>query len=112
MSRMAMCRGCGAPLISTFTFSGYEFYCLECGKRETFFGPKGATPTPELDARYEALKAEWDEHAGAKLLPVGARLADCEQCRDGEGYDHRQHATEDELAAHVAAIEWLHERAA
>lgn len=51
------------PLISTCVFRGAEFYCLECGARVGFLSPKPGEPTPELRARYEALQAEWDEHA-------------------------------------------------
>jgi hypothetical protein len=107
--RMALCPDCDAPLIATFAFSGYEFYCLECGRKVTFFGPKPAEPSAELDAQYAELKAEWDEHVGAKLVARGSRLTDCPLCRGGE--DHSVHATQEEWAAHKATLAWLHERA-
>jgi hypothetical protein len=108
---MAMCPRCEAPLISTCVFSGYEFYCVECGNRVTFFGPRAAQPTPELDARHDALRAEWDEHAGRKLLVPRSWVDGCDLCRQREG-DHPSHATDEERAADRAARAWLKERAA
>ena len=106
----ATCRPCGAPLIPTFAFSGFEFYCLECGLLyDWFFGPKAAEPTPELAARYAALKAEWDEIAPS-LIGGGAMLHDCITCR-AKREPHLEHASADEIAAHQDALEKLRERA-
>jgi hypothetical protein len=90
---MATCPRDDTPLIGTGAFRGAEFFCLTCGGKFGFLAPKPAEATPELNARYEALQAEWDEHVGGKLI-VGSR----------EG------ATDEELAADVAAREWLAER--
>jgi hypothetical protein len=74
-------------------------------------GPAAADPTPELEARYAELKAEWDEHVGGKLIPPRSwRLDTCDKCHSGGEY-HREHATEQELADHEAALEWIRERA-
>jgi hypothetical protein len=40
------------PLIPTFVFPQYEFYCLECGRNVAFMGPRAGESTPELEARY------------------------------------------------------------
>ena|SRR5438105_3982592 len=107
---MAVCPRDGAPLIPTMVFRGAEFYCLDCGARLGYLSPTPAEATPELEARYDALKAEWDEHAGQKLLTDGAWLDACEKCRPG-GEPHSAHATSDERAAHDNAIRWLRDRA-
>ncbi|HEY1690084.1 MAG TPA: hypothetical protein VGF95_14610 [Solirubrobacteraceae bacterium] len=108
--KMAMCPSCNEPLISTFAFRGYEFYCLCCGRHLEFLKPVGAEVTPELTARQEALQAEWDEHAGRKLL-ISGWYDDCELCKArDEGY-HREHATNEERDADRQAREWLVDRA-
>jgi hypothetical protein len=105
----AVCRSCHAPLISTIAFRGFEFYCLQCGRHYGFVQPATAEPTPELQARHRELKAEWDKHAGSKLL-IDGWYAWCKKCRPGGEY-HPAHATDRELAAHEAALAWLSERA-
>jgi hypothetical protein len=108
---MAGCPGCGAPLVLTFAFSGSEFYCVECGRHVTFFGPVKLNAS-EHQERYDALRAEWDEHVGGqKLLSRGGRHADCPRCVAGEDYDHGAHATETEHAAHQSALTWMKQRA-
>lgn len=108
---VACCPRCAGdvPLISTFAFYKAEFYCLDCGGRFGFLSPnRPEHPGAELDARLAAYEAEWEEHAGRKLL--GAFwLTDCERC-DGLGEYHPAHATALELAAHATAEAWLIER--
>lgn len=79
---MAVCPGCEepTPLISTLAFRFYEFYCLECGGGFGFLEPRVVEGTPELDLYYVRLQAEWDEHAGRRLIiegrtPVSERAA-------------------------------------
>jgi hypothetical protein len=113
MAQLAVCPGCGAPLIPTMTFPGAEFYCLECGRKLGMFSPDGVDETPERMARYEALKAEWDEHAEGKLLIPRSWKDGCPNCQLGNVQRfHVDHATDAERAAHEAAMEWLRERAA
>jgi len=57
---MATCPSCGEPLISTLRFRGYEFICVVCRRHWGFVEPTPAEATPELDARYQELKAQWD----------------------------------------------------
>ena len=57
---MATCPACGEPLIATFKFRGKEFVCVECHKLWGFVDPTPVESTPELDARYQELKAKWD----------------------------------------------------
>jgi hypothetical protein len=107
-TRLATCPVDGTPLIMTMAFRGAEFYCLECGGRFGWLQPHGVEPTPELEERYEKLKAEWDEHAGGKLLAAGAWREDCAQCNSE--HPHAEHATEAELTAHRGALAWLDAR--
>lgn len=108
---LAVC-ACGAPLIGTFHWRGHEWYCIECGRRHTFFGCPSAPTTDALWARYEALRAEWDEHAGPKLLTMGARHEGCPKCWGDGSEDHERHATDEERAAHEEATAWLKARVA
>lgn len=59
---MATCPAhyCGEPLVSTLRFRGYEFICVVCKRHWGFVDPTPAESTPELKARYEELKAQWD----------------------------------------------------
>lgn len=102
---MACCPrpGCGAPLILTLAWSRNEFYCLECGGHYGWLDPVAQQPTPELDARYAALKDEWDAHAGG-LIGDGVRLQGCPLCRSEP---HSAHATEEEERLHGEALAWL-----
>lgn len=107
---MATCPNDGTPLISTLLFSGAEFYCLECGTKYGFLSPRPAEATPELDARYEQVKAEWDEITGGKLISGGVMLRDCATCTK-EYEPHWNHATDEEKEAHEEALRCLRERA-
>jgi hypothetical protein len=60
----AVCRVDGEPLVSTLAFYQAEFVCVVCGRTYGFLEPDGADNTPELQARYEELRARWQtEHA-------------------------------------------------
>ena len=106
---MALCPACEAPLIATFAFSKAEFYCLECGGHYGWLAPTPGEPSPELDARYEALRSEWEQLGGPNLLGGGAMLKSCATCSTGE--PHLQHATKAEREAHEAALHALAARA-
>lgn len=97
--KIAMCRRCGAPLVSTMAFRQYEFYCLDCGWLCGWLDPTPGESTPELVARTEADAEEW-KVLSAGLLADGGHHKGCEPCRKEE---HRLHATEAEIAADVAA---------
>ena len=58
---MATCPNCGEPLIGTFRFRGYEFICVSCKRKWGFVDPVPVVSTPELEARYKELKAEWEK---------------------------------------------------
>lgn len=93
--KTAMCRRCDVPLVATFAFDQFEFYCLDCGGKYGFLQPKPADETPELVAECDRRLAEFTENASA-LIP-GHKM---------------KFATEAEIEAHQSAMQWLSERAA
>jgi hypothetical protein len=106
--RVAMCPRCpDAVLVGTMAFSHAEFYCLECGGKFGFLQPRPEKETPELLERMEAAREEFALNAGHKLLVNGGYLDGCERCQQEP---HTHHATDDERAAHTAALEWLANR--
>lgn len=114
MSKIAICPACTAPLVSTFHWRKKEFYCLDCGRLWDWLQPFNQDETPDNLARMEAYIAEWCEHAGARLVTVGAWREDCPLCKDpatGRMLDsHDHHATPEEWAAHGEAIDWIRGR--
>jgi hypothetical protein len=95
-------------------FSGAEFYCLECGRTCGWLSPYKLFGQEAVE-RQAALQAEWDEHAGGRILPSGTFWRnDCEQCGDVLGRPeagHWEHVTDAEREADRVAREWLQERA-
>lgn len=60
---VATCPADGEPLVGTFEFRGFEFICMVCGTKYEFLQPRPAPETPELMARHDELKAQYDaEH--------------------------------------------------
>lgn len=60
---------CGTPLVVTFEQPGAEWYCVTCEAFFDWFHARqgdGPNPTPELDARYEAAKAQYDAERAAR----------------------------------------------
>jgi len=104
--RIAVC-ACGEPLVWTFVFRGKEWYCVECGRAYGMFGCDMADPTKELTGRQTKLADEFDKIA-APIIPPGAILPGCEQCRLDT--DHFAHATDEETRASEAALEALNAR--
>lgn len=104
---VALCPGCAAPLIGTFHWARFEFYCLDCGRHVEFLAPDQGEPTFELLERMEAYQAEWAEHAAGQLVTSHAwRPEQCALCRVGGAY-HEQHATAAEWGDHQQAVEWI-----
>lgn len=49
--------GDGEPLVTSLEVRGHEWLCMVCGRRYPMFRPGSRPATPELDARYEELRA-------------------------------------------------------
>lgn len=56
----ATCPHDDEPLICTLEHAGAEFLCMVCGRWYGWLAPTPQQPTPELDARYEELRARFD----------------------------------------------------
>lgn len=104
MSRVAICY-CGEPLISTFMFSGAEYFCVRCGASLGMFDTESKEMTPELRKRAEANEKKW--HSISKgLLTGGVMFRNCDTCSK-ENTPHLNHATQEELQAHKKALKKL-----
>lgn len=107
MSAWAVCRHCNAPLISTLAFPRAEFYCLECGREYGFLGPARGDDSPEMQARHDALRAEWDTLVAPFLMTPRSWRLGCDTCRGGFGPYHSEHLTDEERRGDEWARAWL-----
>jgi hypothetical protein len=57
---MATCPHDGEPLVSTLEFRGAEFICVVCDRRYGFLSPTPADWTPELQARHDELRVQYE----------------------------------------------------
>lgn len=105
---VALCRACDVPLICTFAWPRFEFYCLDCGGHFDWLDPAAGNPA-EHDAELQARMSEWVTHAGAALITPQSWVEGCEQCKPRREY-HSAHATEAEILADQNARRWLIER--
>ena len=103
-NRISVCN-CGAPLISTFMFSGAEFYCIECGSHFGMFGVERKQETPELKKRLKKNEAKWEKMKKG-LLTGGVMFTWCDTCSK-TNEPHLNHATKEEITAHEQALEKL-----
>lgn len=101
MSKIAICN-CGSPLISTFMFSGAEYFCMECGSSYGMFDTDRVDSNPELEKRHKRLEAKW-EKISKHLLTGGVMFRSCDTCTE-KREAHINHATEEELKLHKAAL--------
>lgn len=100
----ALCPACHVPLICTFAFPRFEFYCLDCGRHLDWLEPEPGNAV-EHEADYQARLAEWMQHAGAALITPQSKLVGCERCSAG-GW-HAEHVTAAEILADQNARRWL-----
>lgn len=63
---IATCPKCREPLIGTIKFPKKEFICVACRRTWGFLDPQPMEATPELQTRYETLKATWNEEQEKK----------------------------------------------
>lgn len=97
-----MCRWCGDVLVSTMATRRYEFYCVSCGRSETFFGPRAAVETPELRARMQQRETEYDTLSEGLIGDGAMYLNTCTKCKETHE-PHRGHATSAEIDADKVA---------
>jgi hypothetical protein len=105
-----MCYNCVVPLVSTFDFSKHEFYCLDCGRHYTFFGPMAVDETPELVALAEKYNSEYKILSDGIIGDGAIKVKTCQTCAD-KHEPHSYHATMKEFEANVIARSRLAARA-
>lgn len=110
MTKIAMCRRCQEPLVSTMMFRKAEFYCVNCGATYGYLEPVPATETPELLSRMDANRTEFENLAKGHIGDGAYHMDDCETCRT-KHEPHLYHATPEELAEDQAARARLRDRA-
>lgn len=57
---IAVCPRDGEPMVWTFEFPKYEFFCVTCGYKAGAFGPTRRRATPELQRRLDELTAQYE----------------------------------------------------
>lgn len=65
--KVACCPRDGEPLVSTFERNGAEFTCVVCGRWYGWLAPVGKPETPELMARHDELKTQYDQERAARM---------------------------------------------
>lgn len=62
VQRYSLCRRCREPLVGTLAIRKKEWVCVVCGEFTPFFaGHPSVDATPEIDARFAELEAQWRE---------------------------------------------------
>jgi hypothetical protein len=106
MSKVAVC-ACGSLLIWQQYFRENEWLCLQCGKVFRT-PPRAQDSTPEAEAKWRALEAEFMVNCGSKLIVVGMYRNGCELCDRDQM--HLLHAKPWEWTECNDALYWLSER--
>lgn len=106
MSRISICN-CGAPLVSTFMFSGAEFFCVECGNSLGMLDADRVEETPAMRKRADRNKKKFDSISDG-LLTGGVMFVSCDTCTK-TSEPHINHATPLEIAKHKAALKKVEE---
>lgn len=97
---------CGVPMVSTFMFSGAEFYCPKCGESQGMFNTDRIDITDELREQYDENEKKFRGIAG-DCIPAGCRFDWCGICQ-GKKEAHRLHASQDDLKKSDAAYQKLY----
>jgi hypothetical protein len=105
MKKIRVC-DCGAPLLWTFLYDGYEYFCMACGNKYGMLGAgKLVDQTKTLRAQ-EIVFTDVFKALRKHLLGNGRfRRKDCKKCL-GEQY-HTQHLTPLERERDGAAVEFI-----
>lgn len=108
MNEVALCR-CGSLLIYTYYFQQLQWLCMHCGKL-WHKPPRAQASTPEAEAKWRALEAEFMTNCGSKLIVVGMYREGCDPCMPPGEQEHIYHATDADWRECNDAIKWLSER--
>lgn len=93
--QIAVCPGCGNPLIMTLHFARAEFFCMKCKATHGFLYEKYVNETPELKAKLKADTKEFNTFANDLYLG-GEKIKGCVKC-EHDNEPHLRHLTEEEL---------------
>ena len=106
MSKVGVCT-CGSLLIFQLYMREQQYLCLNCGKTYPS-PPRAQDSTPEAEAKWRALEAEFMVNCGRKLIVVGMYRDGCEACDRDE--QHIVHAKPHEWKEVNDALYWLSEK--
>lgn len=107
-NKIKVCEDCQVPLIWTFLFPYYEYYCLNCGGKWGMLGAgKDIPETKELLLKQKIAQAVFDQLYGKhRLLPKGqygySKCKAEQNCRN-----HNSHLTKKEIEWNEAAWKML-----
>lgn len=100
---------CGRLLIYTMYFREMQYLCLNCGKLYNH-PPRAQPSTPEAEAKWRALEAEFMINCGSKLIVLGLYREGCAKCDGPPEEQHLLHATPQEWQECNEGLYWLSER--
>lgn len=88
LREIIVCDTCGIPLIWTFKWDYYEYYCINCGGHWGMLGAGAVVEeTQELKQQKKMLQKMFDKALGKYLLPRGQyKKTNCQKC-DNENHN-------------------------
>lgn len=97
-----VCRECQLPLIWTFMWAYYEYYCINCGGHEGALGAGDRVPyTKELRLKYKQIQGIW-RAIKHYLVPFSQYTKHkCKKCKTEQ--NHRLHLSIKEKNDHRVA---------
>ena len=99
-----LCKECGEPIISTFLYNGYEYYCLWCGERYEFFNDCVKTTSKKY-----LVKQKINENIFKIIrskINVNGQKSNCKKCKN-LNEPHCFHLTNKEILENEIALEYL-----
>jgi hypothetical protein len=95
MKEISTCYKCGKPVVWTFAFDGYEYYCLMCGNKTGMLGGKNdVKSTPELRAWRTMIERLWKVLRQNHIGNGRYRKDKCKKCANE---DHGKHFSKSEI---------------
>lgn len=101
-----VCDDCRIPLIWTFKWRGFEYYCINCGGHWGMLGAgENVGLTPELKKQNKVIKRVWKTLAHHLLGDGGYTRIKCKKCLV-DRY-HHDHLTKSEIRKDRLAMSML-----
>lgn len=105
MKKIAICRHCGEPLISTLAFVGSEYYCLMCGATYGYLDVQTCELSEGLKYTHNIYKKIF-KLIYKDFIPYECYQNSCEKCKSFKE-THIEHATQKELFKSKMALKIL-----